>query len=104
MPDRTLIAVAALSLTYLASAQAESVSSNRNAEGNTERHGILQLIKTCPHYNLNAGDYCAVIQSNLEPALFICRAGIRWRMCNRGKSPGKTAQVSCQRLPMRSGR
>jgi hypothetical protein len=64
MRDRTLIAVAALSLTCFASAQAQA-DNNRNAGGNNERHGILQLVKTCPNYNFKAGDYCAVIQSNI---------------------------------------
>jgi hypothetical protein len=65
MRDRTLIAVAALSLTYFASAQAPVAGSNSNAGDNNERHGTMQLVKSCQKYLGLPGNWCAITQSNL---------------------------------------
>lgn len=65
MRNRTLIAVAALSLTYCASAQAQMVGSNSNAGGNNERRGTMQIVKSCSLYRGQPGNFCEITESNL---------------------------------------
>jgi hypothetical protein len=67
MRNRTVIAVAALSLTWFASVQAQMAGSNSNAGGNNERRGTMQIVKSCSKitYMGAPGNWCAITESNL---------------------------------------
>jgi hypothetical protein len=65
MRTRALIAVAALSLTCYASAQAHVAGSNSKAWGNNERHGTMQIVKSCKTYMGAPGNWCATTESDL---------------------------------------
>jgi hypothetical protein len=65
MRDRTLIAVAALSLTCFASAHAQVAGSNSNAGDDNKRRGTMQIVKSCHGYSGQPGGFCEITESNL---------------------------------------
>jgi hypothetical protein len=65
MPNRTMIAFWALTLTCFASAQAPAADSNSNAGGNNERKGTMQIVKSCNTYSGQPGSFCWISQSDL---------------------------------------
>jgi hypothetical protein len=66
MPNRTLIAVAALTLTCFAFAKAQAGDNNSNAGGSNERNGTMQLVKSCNTYAGVPGNFCWISQSDLR--------------------------------------